>query len=83
MTQITDLDSFYDRLAEGQFTDTMAGDVRNPYPALAEKRRTTPVEKGQPFGTKAKRFTSTAAFGKTASGAIGVNACPTRVAVGT
>ena len=49
MTQTTDVDRFYDRLAEGQFTDTMAGDVRNPYPALAEKRRTTPVECGRPF----------------------------------
>ena len=30
--------------AMGQFTDTVAGDVRDPYPALAEKRRTAPVE---------------------------------------
>jgi cytochrome P450 len=28
----------------GQFTNTVAGDVRDPYPLLAEKRRTAPVE---------------------------------------
>jgi cytochrome P450 len=28
----------------GQFTDTVAGDVRDPYPLLAERRRTMPVE---------------------------------------
>jgi cytochrome P450 len=28
----------------GQFTNTVAGDVRDPYPALAEKRRAAPVE---------------------------------------
>jgi cytochrome P450 len=28
----------------GQFTDTVAGDLRDPYPILAEKRRTMPVE---------------------------------------
>ncbi|HEX9682600.1 MAG TPA: cytochrome P450 [Acidimicrobiales bacterium] len=27
-----------------QFVDTVAGDVRDPYPALAEKRRSSPVE---------------------------------------
>jgi len=30
--------------AMGQFTDTVAGDVRDPYPALAQKRREHPVE---------------------------------------
>ena len=30
--------------AMGQFTDTVAGDVRDPYPDLAVKRRDTPVE---------------------------------------
>ena len=28
----------------GQFTDTVAGDVRDPYPALWAKRADTPVE---------------------------------------
>jgi cytochrome P450 len=28
----------------GQFTNTVAGDVRDPYPALAEKRRAAPIE---------------------------------------
>ena len=28
-----------------QFRDSVAGDVRNPYPMLAEKRRSTPVER--------------------------------------
>jgi cytochrome P450 len=36
-----DLDDF-DPMA--QFQGTVAGDVRNPYPTLAHKRRTTPVE---------------------------------------
>jgi cytochrome P450 len=31
--------------AMGQFTDTVAGDVRDPYPRLAERRRETPVER--------------------------------------
>jgi cytochrome P450 len=35
-------DDSFDAMA--QFTDTVAGDVRDPYPELAEKRRTTPVE---------------------------------------
>ena len=30
--------------AMGQFTNTVAGDVRDPYPALAQKRRGAPVE---------------------------------------
>lgn len=30
--------------AMGQFTDTVAGDVRDPYPELARKRRDSPVE---------------------------------------
>ncbi|HEX4819323.1 MAG TPA: cytochrome P450 [Acidimicrobiales bacterium] len=30
--------------AMGQFTDTVAGDVRDPYPAFISKRRETPVE---------------------------------------
>lgn len=30
--------------AMGQFTDTVAGDVRDPYPELARKRRESPVE---------------------------------------
>ena len=39
------MDAFDDSFsAMGQFTDTVAGDVRNPYPRLAEKRRTSPVE---------------------------------------
>lgn len=29
----------------GQFTDTVAGDVRDPYPRLAEKRRESPAER--------------------------------------
>ncbi len=41
----TRLDAFDDSFdAMGQFTDTVAGDVRDPYPELAVKRRTTPVE---------------------------------------
>ena len=34
----TDFDSM------SQFTDTVAGDVRDPYPDLAVKRRESPVE---------------------------------------
>jgi cytochrome P450 len=30
--------------AMGQFTNTVAGDLRDPYPGLGEKRRATPVE---------------------------------------
>ncbi|MEY2431207.1 MAG: hypothetical protein QOC92_932 [Acidimicrobiaceae bacterium] len=30
--------------AMGQFTNTVAGDLRDPYPGLGEKRRTAPVE---------------------------------------
>ena len=30
--------------AMGQFTNTVAGDVRDPYPGLAQKRREAPVE---------------------------------------
>jgi cytochrome P450 len=38
-------DAFDDSFdAMGQFTNTVAGDVRDPYPALAEKRRAAPVE---------------------------------------
>ena len=39
------MDAFDDSFdAMGQFTDTVAGDLRDPYPGLAEKRRTSPVE---------------------------------------
>ena len=39
------VDAFDDSFdAMGQFTDTVAGDLRDPYPALAEKRRTSPIE---------------------------------------
>lgn len=34
----------------GQFTDTVAGDVRDPYPDLARKRRASPVELGMQMG---------------------------------
>ena len=38
-------DAFDDSFdAMGQFTNTVAGDVRNPYPALAERRRAASVE---------------------------------------
>jgi cytochrome P450 len=41
----TRVDAFDDSFdAMGQFTDTVAGDLRTPYPGLAEKRRTSPVE---------------------------------------
>jgi cytochrome P450 len=41
----TRLDAFDDSFdAMGQFTDTVAGDLRDPYPGLADKRRTAPVE---------------------------------------
>lgn len=41
----TGVDAFDDSFdAMGQFTDTVAGDLRDPYPALAEKRRTSPIE---------------------------------------
>jgi len=41
----TAVDAFDDSFdAMGQFTDTVAGDLRDPYPGLAEKRRTSPVE---------------------------------------
>src|SRR3954454_23270771 len=41
----TAVDAFDDSFdAMGQFTDTVAGDLRDPYPALAEKRRTAAVE---------------------------------------
>jgi cytochrome P450 len=39
------VDAFDDSFsAMGQFTDTVAGDVRDPYPDLAAKRRTAPAE---------------------------------------
>ena len=34
----------------GQFTDTVAGDVRDPYPDLARKRRESPVELNMQMG---------------------------------
>jgi len=34
----------------GQFTDTVAGDVRDPYPRLAEQRRTAPVDRMRVLG---------------------------------
>ena len=34
----------------GQFTDTVAGDVRDPYPELARKRAETPVELSMQMG---------------------------------
>src|SRR3954451_2178676 len=38
-------DAFDDSFdAMGQFTNTVAGDVRDPYPALAQRRRSSPVE---------------------------------------
>ncbi|MEY2437900.1 MAG: hypothetical protein QOH64_268 [Acidimicrobiaceae bacterium] len=38
-------DAFDDSFdAMGQFTNTVAGDVRNPYPVLAERRRAAPVD---------------------------------------
>jgi len=40
-----DVDAFDDSFdAMGQFTDTVAGDLRDPYPGLALKRRESPVE---------------------------------------
>src|SRR3954465_15395674 len=40
-----EVDAFDDSFdAMGQFTNTVAGDLRDPYPALAEKRRTSPIE---------------------------------------
>jgi cytochrome P450 len=36
--------------AMGQFTDTVAGDVRDPYPELARKRRESPVEVAMQMG---------------------------------
>src|SRR5438105_8740458 len=39
------VDAFDDSFdAMGQFTDTVAGDLRDPYPGLAQKRRESPVE---------------------------------------
>jgi len=39
------LDAFDDSFdAMGQFTDTVAGDLRDPYPGLARKRRESPIE---------------------------------------
>src|SRR3977135_2312048 len=39
------VDAFDDSFDEmGQFTNTVAGDLRDPYPGLAEKRRTAPIE---------------------------------------
>src|SRR3954465_23245 len=39
------VDAFDDSFdAMGQFTDTVAGDLRDPYPGFVEKRRTAPVE---------------------------------------
>src|SRR3954454_13792566 len=47
----TAVDAFDDSFdAMGQFTDTVAGDLRDPYPGLAEKRRTTPGELAPPLG---------------------------------
>src|SRR6476660_2659672 len=41
----TAVDAFDDSFdAMGQFTDTVAGDLRDPYPGLADTRRTSPVE---------------------------------------
>ena len=42
LTLVSGLDETFDVM--GQFTDTVAGDVRDPYPELAHKRRTAPVE---------------------------------------
>src|SRR4051812_37554463 len=40
-----EVDAFDDSFdAMGQFTDTVAGDLRDPYPGLALKRRESPVE---------------------------------------
>jgi cytochrome P450 len=39
------VDPYADFDPMAQFRGTVAGDVRDPYPALAEKRRTTPVER--------------------------------------
>ena len=45
----------------GQFTDTVAGDVRDPYPELALKRRESPVELKMQFGFDlTERLTATA-----------------------
>lgn len=45
----------------GQFTDTVAGDVRNPYPELVRKRRETPVELAMQMGFDLEeRLTATA-----------------------
>ncbi len=50
----TDFDSM------GQFTDTVAGDVRDPYPDLAVKRRESPVELNVQMGFDlAERLTAT------------------------
>ncbi|MEY2456944.1 MAG: hypothetical protein QOK06_2038 [Acidimicrobiaceae bacterium] len=39
------VDAFDDSFdAMGQFTNTVAGDLRDPYPGLAEKRRQSPIE---------------------------------------
>src|SRR4051812_48757181 len=39
------VDAFDDSFDEmGQFTDTVAGDLRDPYPGLAAKRRQAPIE---------------------------------------
>src|SRR3954470_2743559 len=40
--EVDQFDGSFD--AMGQFTDTVAGDLRDPYPGLARKRRTAPVE---------------------------------------
>ena len=41
----TRVDAFDDSFdAMGQFTDTVAGDLRDPYPRLAAKRSSSPVE---------------------------------------
>jgi cytochrome P450 len=45
---VSDIDETFDVM--GQFTDTVAGDVRDPYPDLAERRRTTPVEMTEMLG---------------------------------
>jgi len=39
---VSGIDETFDVM--GQFTDTVAGDVRDPYPELAAKRRETPAE---------------------------------------
>jgi cytochrome P450 len=42
MTPVSGIDETFDVM--GQFTDTVAGDVRDPYPDFAHRRRESPVE---------------------------------------